>query len=291
MKTILVPTDFSLPAENAARYAMHLAQITGAGIKLFNAVLIPAAAPMASQVAWPLYDFDEACNCSSKEMIELIERLKATEMEGTYNRPVDCEVTTGMAGEMLATTAVKDRACMVVMGMSGAGSIEHFFLGSTSQYMIANSRVPLLLIPKNYKFKKIERIAIATDLNKKETDLIQSVASLARYFNADVLLCHVTDDKYEEEHEQEIHAFLREVSNTVNYDKIYYRHIKSMDVDHGLEWLAEHGMIDMVCVVHRKHGFWANLFGRSHTKHLAEHIDMPLLVFPPEEQRLFVPHF
>src|SRR4051812_42855576 len=57
MKTFLVPTDLSLAANNAARYALRLAKGLKANIKLCHVFKVPAEAPMASQVVWPLEDY------------------------------------------------------------------------------------------------------------------------------------------------------------------------------------------------------------------------------------------
>ncbi|WP_431200608.1 universal stress protein [Mucilaginibacter sp. P25] len=41
MKTILVPTDFSAQAKNAASYAVNIAQIIRAGVILCHAIKVP----------------------------------------------------------------------------------------------------------------------------------------------------------------------------------------------------------------------------------------------------------
>jgi nucleotide-binding universal stress UspA family protein len=62
-------------------------------------------------------------------------------------------------------------------------------------------------------------------------------------------------------------------------------------VDDGLEWLAEHGLVDMLAIVHRHFNIIDRLFVSSHTKHIASHSQLPLLVFPGHEVPFVLPVF
>jgi hypothetical protein len=80
--------------------------------------------------------------------------------------------------------------------------------------------------------------------------------------------------------EKGIEKFLLEISNKANYPQIYYRIIKHDKVELGLDWLCEYGHIDMLAMVHRPHDFLDSILNSSHTKKMAGHIAIPLLVFP-----------
>src|ERR1035437_1073463 len=83
MKTILVPTDFSSPAENAARYALYLAKRIKASIKLCNVFKVPAEAPMAAQVAWPLVDHVSMKMETIEELKHLANKLEREDIDVT----------------------------------------------------------------------------------------------------------------------------------------------------------------------------------------------------------------
>ncbi|MCC8408518.1 universal stress protein [Mucilaginibacter sp. UR6-1] len=291
MKTLFVPTDFSAAAENAAQYALAIAQATRANVKLFNVFMVAAATPMAAQVAWPLYNYEAVVESTNAELNKLANKLTNLDDSRAVEVLTSCESAAGNVAEMINQKAVDERACMVVMGTSGSGDVQHFFLGSTSNNLISKIAVPLLLVPPKYQFKPIKRIAIATDLSDSEIEVIQSVASLAKYFNAELVLFHVTDDKYEPEYAKKIDVYLREVTNRINYSNVFYRHVKSTDVNHGVEWIVEHGLVDMLAIIHQEHNFFDKLFSRSHTHHAAKHIDIPLLVYPCASKRFIAPAF
>ena len=167
--------------------------------------------------------------------------------------------------------------------MSGAGAISRFFLGSNTQEVINKATFPVLLIPAEARFRPVLKIAFATDLHSGDIELIHSAASLAYYFNAELLIAHITDDKFEDgDDKQKVDDFLKDVTCKANYPKIYYRHIKSTDVMHGLDWLSQHGVIDMLIMVHRKVNSLERLFSISYTQKLSRHINIPLLVLPEQ---------
>lgn len=285
MKTLLVPTDFSPAANNAARYAMHLAKGMKAGIKLCNAFKVPAEAPMAARIAWPLEDYTSLKNEITEELRLLAGAL--TQEELSYPDLQDCHPQVDYISEVGTVTDVvrnlveSQKLPMVVMGMSGAGMVSRLVLGSNSHDMVEKASFPVLLIPSAVAYNGIHKIAFATDLSSGDIEVIHSLAGLAYFFNAEVLLAHVTDEKYDNPgHQHKIDSFLNDITSKLDYPKIYYRHIKSMDVDRGLEWLTEHGQIDMLAMVHRKHNIFDMLFNGSHTQKLAKHIELPLLVFP-----------
>ncbi|MGF7072824.1 universal stress protein [Mucilaginibacter sp. R-33] len=284
MKTILVPTDFSAQAKNAASYAVNIAQIIRAGVILCHAIKVPDESPMANQVAWPLEDY----NSLKEETTQELQSLSAALLhdihlgEAVGNREfINTRSATGDVVDVIRNVVEEQKCVMVVMGMSGAGAISRFFLGSNTQDVINRASFPVLLIPANAHFHPIFKIAFATDLNDNDIELIHSVASLAYYFNAELLIAHITDDKIEEgDDKRKVDDFLKEVTCKANYAKVYYRHIKSVDVMHGLDWLSEHGTADMLVMVHRKVNSLEKLFGISYTQKLSHHIEIPLLVLP-----------
>ena len=80
--------------------------------------------------------------------------------------------------------------------------------------------------------------------------------------------------------EKGIEKFLVEISNKANYSKIYYRIVDEDKIEPGLDWLCANGDIDMLAMVHRKHDFLDSILKGSHTKKMADHISIPLLVYP-----------
>ncbi|WP_316752497.1 universal stress protein [Pedobacter gandavensis] len=287
MKTILIPTDFSPNADHAAFYALELGKKMKASLKLCNAVMIPAAASMSAQVAWPLMDLGTLSADANRELKKLAEKLKKHIQESGASEeeypPMEVSAEVGTVPEVISMLAEKEKINLVVMGTSGVGGLNRFFLGSTSRDLIDEASMPVLLIPPGTDFKPLKRIAFATDFSAGDIALIHALSYLARAFNAEILLVHVSPDDFDPEIDQKkVDAFLNEVTCKLNYHKVYFRHVKEMGVDEGLNWLTDHVAIDMLAMVHRRHSFIKRLFDGSHTQKMAVHVKLPLLVFPPE---------
>lgn len=286
MKKILVPTDFSLPAKNAALYAMHLASGMRADVKLCNAVMVPVEVPVAAHISTPLMAFDvleHAAEDGLKQWVKKIEQLNERNFPAdVYHPAVESEIGVGPVKEVVSNLAGSQHINLVVMGMSGAGGLSEFLLGGNARELIEKATFPVLLIPSEATFKPIHKIAFATDLSKEDTAVIHVLAGFARTFNAQILIVHIIKDEATDKTELEIGNFLNDITNKVNYHKIYYQRISDKDVDDGLDWLADYGQIQMLAMVHRKHNVLHKLFKGSYTQRLKRHIKIPLMVFPPD---------
>jgi nucleotide-binding universal stress UspA family protein len=286
MKTILVPTDFSDSAENAADYALHVARYMKCNIKLCHAFLIPAEFSMSGgQAAFPAYDYSTLKAETSSQLSDLTRKLDeeshAAASKYSFHPGIEYLSEAGVIPEMVAGLVDEKQKQLVVLGMSGIGATAKFILGSSSRNLIEKGGFPLLLIPSGFVFNQIRKIAFATDLRVEDIEVLHSLAGFARYFDAEIVVTHVNDDKRQcNEHLKKEDEFLNNITAKVNYDKIFFRRINSARVGDGLDWLSEHGNIDMLVMIHRPIGFLDRMVKGSYTKKQADHISIPLLVFP-----------
>ena len=291
MKRILVPTDFSQPAYNAARYAVHLARGIKANIELCHAIMVPDETPLTAQTVWPAEDYTflkKLANSRMKDTVEELMREKKWSNHKAYQNPeISYTSEAGNVSEIVNDLVNKKDINLVVMGMAGASKMTKLFLGSNSLDIIQRAGFPVLLVPDNVVFNGLWKIAFATDLSCQDIEVIHSLSGLAREFNAEILITHVTSEKIDrQDHQQKIDSFLNEVSCKINYPKIYYRGINDKNVNQGLSWLTANSDIDMLVMVHRQHNFFSSLFKSSHTKQLARHINVPLLVYAEDTKAI-----
>jgi Universal stress protein UspA and related nucleotide-binding proteins len=288
MKKILVPTDFSTSAKTAAHYAMHLAKQMKANVKLCNAVMVPLEVPLAAHVAAPIVSFETLEYEVEQELKRWAGKLKEKDAletaPDTFHPLVEHAVGVGSVPDVITNIAANPEVSLTVMGMSGAGGLSKFLLGSSSRAMVEATQTPLLLVPDESRFMGLHKIAFATDLSKTDIAIVHTLAGFARIFNAEILIVHISEKESNNEYnnQHKIDTFLNEVTNKVNYHKIYYQHVMETAVGDGLDWLAEYGQIQMLVMVHRKHNVLHQLFRGSYTQKLKKRIKIPLLVFPPD---------
>jgi len=291
MKTILVPIDFSKPAENAATYAMHLAKTTGANLTLCHAQYFPVEIPTESFGSWNGYDLATLTEESMMALEELATKLRnklvESSLPGAFRPEISCITEPGGAVDVITRLAKKLQPRLVVMGMTGAGTLARLVFGSISRSMIEHTQQPLILVPDGFLFSNIKKIAFATSLAEEDCEVIHALASFARFFNADLLAAHVlSSEKSDQAQELRLKNFLSDVTCKINYDKIYYRQVDKESVNQGLDWLSEHGLIDLLVMVHRQKGLFESLFS-SHTHARASHLNLPLMVMPLNTHPVF----
>lgn len=292
MKTILVPTDFSVSAQNAAYYALHMARDLSADMMLCHAFTVPAQ--VADQpLDWPLYEY-ETMQASTVKQLELFAgKLKAElkndpEGKGAFLPALSCASEVGALSDLIHKLVKDTQQNMVVMGMTGMSAVVRFFLGSVSQQLINHAQVPVLLIPPHTKFVPIKRIAFATDFSDQDVAVIRSLTVLAAKYDADLVITHVKDE-WEDERQmlQKEHLLLDRLITKINYSKFYMRRIASTDIDEGLEILSSEYKINVVVMVHKKASFLHRILVGSHSQALAKRIHIPLMVIPENLQPIF----
>ena len=287
MKKILMPTDFSVPAENAAQYALQLAKALKANVILCNAYKLPAEAPMAAQVAWPLVDSSQIEREVSGDLDNMVKELSEVVCAADQYCPeLGYESGKGSVCEVVSALVKKRKIDLVVMGMAGAGSVTQLVLGSNTREMIETADFPLLLVPYEAVFKKIRKIVFATDLGKDELEPLRALSLFASVLKAELVIVHITSKEIDPEGKlrHEIDDFFQEVISKVNFSGIKYEYVWNIDVDNGLDWIAAQKDVDMVAMAHNRHHLLYRMFIGSHTQKLSRHIKIPLLVLPAHAQ-------
>jgi nucleotide-binding universal stress UspA family protein len=279
MKTIAVLTDFSGRAENAAKYALRLAQSLHTNLVLYNSFLVPSANPLAAQIAWPMEDYDQLHSDSENELELLAVKLRKelhVRQPDTFRPVIISQCHEGSLSRDLGELLTNRDVVLLVMA-SHDKSIATLLLGDHVRELLDHTTLPLLIIGDHYSFKKIRNIAFATDLHMTDIDVIHSLAGLAGSTNAQITLIHIGARNTDE---GAVKKFMTQVSGKINYPHIYYRQMASALILDEIITLDESSTYDMLVMVHRHKGFWEELFNQSDTQKMATQINLPLLVYP-----------
>lgn len=141
-KNILVPTDFSEPADGVLKYAKDLARANGATLHLVHAVEM-----VTYPTGWTYPGIDSMesrqyyAGLSDKE---LEKRAKALYDEG-FNvviQTLNYDSASDGIAEYAAVNSI-DLICIATHGRSGLG---RFFLGSTTERLLRKTYCPVLVV-------------------------------------------------------------------------------------------------------------------------------------------------
>lgn len=139
-ENILVPTDFSDGAAIALNHAKEFAKPMKANIHLLH-VVQSMVYPTGIEVAHDsLVNLEkEIHSTAEKKLKEISEELAADGISSTYS------ISAGKPSDQIIGYSSKKDCDLVVIATHGAGGIEHFLFGSTTEKVIRKVECPILV--------------------------------------------------------------------------------------------------------------------------------------------------
>ncbi|SHF39782.1 universal stress protein [Pedobacter caeni] len=246
METILVPTDFSLPALNAAEFAWHVAKRTGADIVLFHAGRKRMKTQVPFQGSVTLENPAAVLKEARLQLDFLAEKLRNEKpASGDYFPEISCIAEMGEIEVLISDLIASRKISMIVMGMYGAPRIVRLFIGSVSQQILDHVDVPVLLVPYKSLPAEVNEIGFACSSSVTEVPDHPFLRKFARAFDAELSVVHID------------HLLKNQrLSSAINGDP------------------------DMLAIVKDKTNRFKRFFKEELPEKLSEQIEIPLLVIP-----------
>lgn len=284
MKTILVLTDFSTRAGYAAEFAMHIAIKSKANLILCHVIEITFHNADDAEFSWPAPDHLMLKNKSILELKELAKRLEKLipqDNEGTVFKPfINCITNFGLLTEVTKNVIHEKSVNLVVTGSHKSNGLARYLLGRHTYAVLDKINCPVLLVPKNLKFKGINIIAYATDLNFNNQKVIQYLVDMAKPFKATIAVNHISPIEFPGTmSEQAMRCSLNEQLGP-DHPLVAYHTIKGDNVKENILEMTGEGGVDILALVHKRVGFFERLFHASISKQMADDAVVPLLVLP-----------
>jgi nucleotide-binding universal stress UspA family protein len=279
MQTIIVPTDFSTTAANAAAYAVQFAeQINVKRILLFHAYELPIALdPLMPGVQ--MLELDSYKEVASKNLDNFRNELRSRFPNSTIQFDVAVEYGSITGGiEMIAT---REKIELIIMGITGGGALEETLIGSNTTSVAGALGMPVLIIPPHAKFNTVKKIMLSCDFDHADKYIpVDIIRSLIQDTHAQLLVFNIEVDMEESNAKYPasmmgegfaVHTLLEEFQPT-------YHFTKNKEYVDGVNEFADTHQVDMIISVPKRKGFFEKLFIKSTTKKLAFHTHLPLLV-------------
>ena len=279
METILVLTDFSDSATNAARYAAAFSrQFAAAKILLYHSYSI---APVVTTVPMPTHSAIIGLHDASiKKLTELKTLITPMVKEKT-----EIEVLTNDKPIITAVYSIAQlyELVLTVVGVTGKSSFERTLIGSNTLSLVEESISPLLLIPPQAVFVKIRKVVFASDLKDVyKTSPVAAIKEVIHKLDANLYLLNVANG---ESGNSRMDAVIeqKDLHKLWDSENAEYHFINNKDIAEGIMEFVSEEDVQLLIVVPKKRGFFESIFHRSLTKKLAYHTDLPLLIFKEEE--------
>lgn len=268
MKTIIVATDFSAAALNAANYAADMALAIDAQVLVIHIYQIPVVymeVPIAATG-------DEMMNDAKKSLSHLKKEL-ISRTNSKVN--IETEIAAGIFFPELKRICEKINPYAVVMGSQGTTAAERVFFGGHTIFAMKHLMWPLITIPPNTKFSQVKKICLACDFEKvTESTPIDEIKRLVNDFHAEL---HVINSGKKESHSPDMifeSGLLEEMLVSL---KPKYHFIANGNTDESIISFVEKNNIDLLIALPKRHGLLKKLINKSVSKQLILHSHVPVL--------------
>ena len=161
-KLIVVPTDFSVFSLNALKYAVGLAQQSGAELKI---IYVNQPSLAVSDMAWVGVDQ----TILDVDHITMARRnLEKIALENVpLDQSADAEMLTGDPVEQIVGYAREIEADLIVMATHGRTGISHALMGSTAEQVVRRAHCPVLTLKQEEDDHASQRICLEDHDNRR----------------------------------------------------------------------------------------------------------------------------
>ena len=271
MKKIIVPTDFSKESIEALKFAADIADKSNGVIWLIHVVDLPMISdPM---ITTSLY-LDDAIVKSSVELAQKkFDKLTAKYKDRGIN--IKTSVEYGNPTMAILSTIEEKKADLVVMGTKGASGLKEIFIGSNTEKIVRNAKVPIISVPKSTNIKSIRNIVFSNSLTEEDEKLTLAVKDLQDFFQATLHIVFINTPamfKRDRETVEHLHAYAKRYMF-----KNYKIHVYSdIDEQEGVINFSKEVGADMIAMgTHGRHGF-AHVFVGSIAEDVVNHVTCPM---------------
>ncbi|MEP0132635.1 MAG: universal stress protein [Eudoraea sp.] len=275
MDTILYATDCSKNSISTLNYAMNLSETLKAKLVVFHIFDIP---PVRTSNIRPSEQLNKLAIIEHKEILEdycnknLNQNLSKNQL--TYEVAQNSSISKGIIDRIS-----KANIDLLVIGMKDEHSARGFFSGNIANKLIDKKLCPILIIPPHYNYKRLKKIAYASDFESSDIIAIEKLATIAERYNAEIEVVHIpTRDEYATMQQMEWFKELLRVQ--VAYKKISFHMVLANSIEQGLRMHIRDENADILGMLERVNkGIFAAIFNKDIVKKMETLVTIPILCF------------
>ena len=279
MHHILIPTDFSGTAQNAVEYVLSCYRGARCAFHFLNTYTPDFVHSRVMALAQSGNQGDDAMQVvSEKGLRRLVEDLEARYPNSGH------EFHTVSSFNLL-TEEVKEQLSlypmdMIVSGTNGASGLREVFLGSnTVRILKAASKCPVLVIPRETRFKKGVKIGLVTDFGAPySADHIEAILDFQYRLGASLEVMHIGGPEgltgFQELHKHQLFLELERGNPKIKW----YTPLTSKS--EVIEDYLEDASIGMLIMIRNDHHLVDEWLLEPVVKKVAFHTEVPMLILP-----------
>ena len=283
MKKILVPTDFSPPAQWAAEVATEIARKADAEIVLLHVIEEPG--PESFNVEGQV-----ASSGDEEEKFYLVQLIRKSRRD-----LADAAAEIERAGILVSTTLrmgnafhgirsiiMEQAADLVVMGTSGRSRLEEMIIGSNTEKVVRYAKCPVLTVHERPSGNGFQNIVYASSLSDDERAFSDVVKNTQAMYSSTIHLLHINTPESFQPDTTVLAAMERfaQKQQLANYTLNIFNHYSE---EEGILHFATRIEADLIAMsTHGRKGL-AHILAGSIAENVANHSVKPVLTLVSNE--------
>jgi nucleotide-binding universal stress UspA family protein len=279
MKKILVPTDFSKPAQIAIDVAADIAKKANSQLILLHVV------EEASGTSFNITgEVDVSSGWEDKMFtMKLIERSKkqmAKAVEGLKDAGIRVkqELRVGTAFHGMRDIITEQKVDLVVMGTAGHAKLEEMIIGTNTEKVVRHSKCPVLTVHRKPLTTDFKNIVYATSMSKDEEVFSRIVRNTQQLYDSTVHLVRInTPGNFQRD--AVVKKYMQDFAKKLQLKNFTINIFNDLTEEEGIIYFADSIDADLIAMAtHGRTGF-AHVLAGSIAEDVVSHSKRPVLTF------------
>lgn len=279
MKKILVPTDFSKPAQIAIDVAADIAKKANAELILLHVIeeasgsSFNISGEVNTSGGWEDKLFTmKLIEKSKKQMAKLVEDAKTSGVK------VKHELRMGTAFHGMRDIITEQKVDLVVMGTAGHTKLEDMIIGSNTEKVVRYSKCPVLTVHKKPATTDFKNIVYATSMSKDEEIFSRVVRETQKMYDSTVHLVRInTPANFQRD--AVVKKYMQDFAKKLQLKNFTINIFNDLTEEEGIIYFAESISADLIAMsTHGRTGF-AHVLAGSIAEDVVSHSKRPVLTF------------
>lgn len=279
MKKILVPTDFSKPAQIAIDVASDIARKANAQLILLHVVEEASGTSfnITGEVdvsgGWEDKLFTmKLIEKSKRQMAKAFDEAKATGLK------VKQELRLGTAFHGMRDIIAEQKVDLVVMGTAGHSKLEEMIIGTNTEKVVRHAKCPVLTVHKKPVTTDFKSIVYATSMSKDEEVFSRVVRSTQQLYDSTVHLVRInTPGNFQRD--AVVRKYMQDFAKKLQLKNFTINIFNDLTEEEGIIYFADSINADLIALAtHGRTGF-AHVLAGSIAEEVVSHSKRPVLTF------------
>ncbi len=279
MKKILVPTDFSKPAQIAIDVAVDIA--TKANSQLILLHVIEEASGTSFNITgevklsggWEDKLFTmKMIERARKQMDKVFDDVKASGVR------VKQELRVGTAFHGMRDIITEQKVDLVVMGTAGRTKVQEMIIGTNTEKVVRHAKCPVLTVHKKPSTTDFKNIVYATSMSKDEETFSRIVRSTQQLYDSTVHLVRVnTPGNFQRD--VVVKKYMQDFAKRLQLKNYTINIFNDLTEEEGIIYFADSINADLIAMATQGRTGFAHVLAGSIAEEVVSHGKRPVLTF------------